>query len=124
MFKLLMTIVGLFAGLLGVVLLVMPQVYLSLYVVDYTPQMDFAAQRFAPVVIGLGALLFSVRNAAPSPIVVALTGIAALVWFGVAGTGVFHYATGIAGASILVAAASEAVLGVIFAVTFWQIRHV
>ena len=56
MFKPLFTVTGLFAVVLGVLLLASPETYLSLYALDYTPAMNFPAQRFAPVILGVSSV--------------------------------------------------------------------
>ncbi|ABD54913.1 hypothetical protein [Jannaschia sp. CCS1] len=108
------TAAGVFALLLGVVLILIPQLYLSLYVALYDPAMAFPAQRLGPAVIGLGALLLLARDLPDGPFASRFAGLSALVWFAVAATGVFHYATGVATSAILVAAAIEVALGLLF----------
>ncbi|SLN14445.1 hypothetical protein [Pseudooctadecabacter jejudonensis] len=108
-------ITGVFALALGVLLLVAPHVYLSLYVPLYDPiNMPFAAQRLSPAIIGLGALLLLASSLPQGAFAARFAMLAALVWFGVAGTGVFHYLTGTATWNILVAAGTEVILGVLF----------
>ena len=46
------------------------------------------------------------------------------VWGGVAATGIFHYLSGTAGFSILIAAISEMILALVFFVASRQMRHV
>ena len=113
-YRALYTVTGLFAVLLGVILVLIPQLYLSLYLALYDPAMGFPTQRFAPAVIGLGALLLLARDLPAGRFTTRFAGIAALVWFGVAATGVYHYATGIATEAILVAAVTEVILGALF----------
>jgi len=115
MYRLLFAVTGLFAALLGVILLLAPHAYLSLYVPVYDPiNMPFAAQRLAPAIIGLGGLLWIARNLPPSPFACAFASLTAAVWFGVAATGVFHYLTGTATVAILIAALTEIILGSLF----------
>lgn len=114
--RVLFTVTGVFAVLLGVVLIVIPQLYLSLYLALYDPAMAFPAQRFAPAIIGLGALLLLARDLPRGPFAARFAGLSALVWFAVAATGVYHFATGTATSAILVAALIEAALGVLFVV--------
>ena len=116
MYRVLFTVTGLFALVLGVILLATPQVYLSLYVPHYDPvNMPFAAQRLSPAIMGLGALLLLASTLPPGTFASRFAGLTALVWVGVAATGVFHYLTGTATFAILVAAGSEIFLGVLFA---------
>lgn len=114
MVRILFTVSGLFALLLGVLLLFAPRLYLSLYVVNYSDEMAFAAQRLAPVVAALGGVLLLVRDAPPGPFARRFTSVTSCVWFGVAGTGIYHFATGTATFAILVAAALEIALGIAF----------
>lgn len=121
-YRFLYTVTGLFALALSALLLLAPRVYLSLYVEDYDPAMAFAAQRLAPAILGLGALLLLARDLPDGAFAARFAGFASLVWFGVAGTGVFHFATGIATPMILAAAASEALLGLLFLLAAWGKR--
>lgn len=114
MYRWLFLISGVFALLLGVLLIVAPQIYLSLYVETYGTPMAFAAQRLAPAIMGLGALLLLARSQPEGPFVVRFAALSSLVWFGVAATGVFHFQTGVANSNILVAAGTEVVLGALF----------
>jgi len=123
MFKVLLMVIGAFICFMGAMLLIAPELYLSLYAVNYSEPMDFAAQRFAPIVIGFGVMLFVARNVVPNEVIIALTGVTSLVWLGVAATGVFHFLTGVAGPLIMVAAGLEAGLAVLFGLGFWDIRR-
>ncbi|UWQ94270.1 hypothetical protein K3728_11080 [Rhodobacteraceae bacterium M385] len=121
-YRVLYTLTGLFALALSALLLLAPRIYLSLYVPSYDPAMAFAAQRLAPAIFGLGALVFLARDLPDGAFAARFAGFAALVWFGVAGTGVFHFATGVATPMILAAAASEAALGALFLLAAWGKR--
>ena len=123
MYRGLFSIVSVLVIALGVVLIVAPQAYLSLYLTSYSADHAFAAQRLAPAIIGLGALMWVARSLEPGPLAVSFAGIAALVWIGVAATGVFHFMTGVANANILVAAGTEVALAVIFAIASRRARH-
>ena len=114
MFRVLFTVTGCFAIVLGIILLLWPGAYLSLYVPRYDPNMPFAAQRLAPAIVGLGALLLLARTLPAGPFATRFAALTALVWFGVAATGVFHYATGVATSNILIAGVAEVALGVLF----------
>ncbi len=114
MYKALFTATGLFAIALGILLLVAPAVYLSLYTTAYSPAMDFPAQRLAPVTIGVGGLLLLMRDMQPGPFAARFATLVGLVWFGVAATGVFHFTTGPYKEALLVAAGIEVALGLAF----------
>ena len=108
---------------LGLLLLLAPKVYLTLYVPSYSADMAFAAQRLAPAVIGLAALLWIARGLTAGAFSTQFTLIAACVWFGVAASGVFHFATGVATANILIAASLEVILGLLFLLASRQMRN-
>ena len=115
--------VGLLVMALGALLIVAPQLYLSLYLSAYTADHAFAAQRLAPAVIGLGGVMWAARTLPPGPFAASFGMIAAGVWMGVAATGVFHFLSGVANVNILVAAATEVVLAALFAYVSRQVRH-
>ena len=75
--------------LLGGVLIVQPGLYLSFYTAEFGADMAFPAQRFAPAIIGLGALLVLVRDLPHGPFTARFAGVSAMVWLGVAATGIF-----------------------------------
>ena len=114
MYKALFTITGLFAIALGILLLVAPSVYLSLYTTAYTPAMDFPAERLAPVIVGVGCLLLLARDLPAGPFAARFAFLVGLVWFGVAAQGAFHFATGAYKPALLVAAGIEVALGLAF----------
>ncbi|KAG1655710.1 hypothetical protein GQR58_024341 [Nymphon striatum] len=71
------------------------------------PDMNFSAQRLAPAIIGVAGLLWIARDLPAGAFASSFAFIASLVWFGIAATGLYHYASGVAGISILVAALLE-----------------
>ncbi len=111
MYKILFRIAAAVVGLIGCVLLVAPKLYLGLYAITYDASMDFPSQRFAPVLIGVAGMLSVLSSQPPSPVLSRICLIAAFVLFAVALTGAYHFAQGVAGVSVLVAAASEVGLG-------------
>jgi hypothetical protein len=113
MFRVLFLTVGIAAVALSLLLLLAPQTYLSLYV-DVTEGSTFAARRLAPAVFGLGALLVLASSLPKGAFAARFATLGALVWFAIAATGIYDFTTGTANANILVAAASEALLGVLF----------
>jgi len=113
---------GVFAIALGVLLLVAPELYLDAYLVAPDDSRAFAARRLAPAVMGLGAVLLLMRSLAPGPVLIRFSGITACVWFGVAATGAYDFATGTAHGSILIAAVIEVVLGGLFLLAARGIR--
>jgi hypothetical protein len=122
MYKPLFTITAVFAVLFGLLLLAAPHIYLSLYVVAFDGGMAFAAQRLAPAIMGLGALLWLSRDLPRGTYASRFAMLSSLVWFGVAATGVYHYAAGKATSAILVAGVSEVILGVLFVIAGRQMR--
>jgi len=119
----LLSLGGVFAIVLGLLVIVAPHLYLGVYLSSFSPEIGFGAQRFAPVIIGLGALLWAARGLEPGPVPSTLCAIAALVWAGVAATGVYHYSVGIAGFGILIAALAEVFLAALFWLASRQMRH-
>lgn len=105
---------GVFAAGVGVILVVAPLVYLSLYVAEPTPEMTFAAQRLGPAIAGLGVLLFLARDLPAGRFAIQFATVAALVWIVIAATGVFHFLTGVATQAILIAAATEVAMAALF----------
>lgn len=122
MFKPLFTLVGAAGVLLGIVLIIAPRAYLSLYVPEFEDAMGFAAQRLSPAIIGLGALLILARDLPRGAFASRFATLTALVWFGVAATGVFHYFSGLATVGILVAGGTEIILGLLFVIAARQMR--
>ena len=116
MHRALFSVVAVFLALIGLVLLLNPESYLSIYVIDYDTGMDFAARRFAPVVLAMAVVLWLARNLSDFVFVKQLCWMAVLAFWAVAATGVHAWATGQAGAAILVAAATEVVVGALFVV--------
>ncbi|MCK0148886.1 hypothetical protein MWU54_02530 [Marivita sp. S6314] len=115
--RVLLLLTGLFVIAIGAVLLIAPQTYLSLYVVAYDPGMDFAARRFAPAVLGLGVLLCLARSLPDGQFLTSLCAICGLAFLGVAVTGGHAWLSGQAKDTILVAAAIECVIAVLFLAT-------
>lgn len=119
-----MGVTGIFAFLLGLFLIFAPTSYLSLYVIDYALHMTFATQRLGPAVAGFGAVLWTARGWPAGPMAASLCLIGAFVWAGVAATGAFHYATGVANFNIVIAAVIEVILALLFLIASRQIRSV
>lgn len=120
LYRSLFTIIGIAAMALGVVLIVAPGLYLSLYTDAFGPEMAFPTQRFAPAVVGLGALLLLARDLPAGPFAARFSLLSAMVWFGVAATGLYHFSIGAAQASIVVAAGTEVILGALFVIAARQ----
>ena len=123
MIRPLFLVTGLFLMLLGGVLVAAPGVYLSIYIDPPLPQMDFAARRFAPAVIGLGAVLLVTRGLDDTAVLRQIALVTAAVWIGVAATGIYAYGQGTAGLAIVVASGLEAIIGVLFVRAAREIRH-
>ncbi|MCW1952137.1 MAG: hypothetical protein KIH44_012325 [Octadecabacter sp.] len=123
MYRPLLSVIGPLAILLGLVLIFAPKLYLSLYVLEYSADMGFAAQRLGPAVAGLGALLWAARGLPAGPIPATLCFIGACVWATIAATGLFHFASGVATINIVIAGISEGVLAVLFFLAGRQMRN-
>jgi hypothetical protein len=101
----------------GATLLVAPEAYPRLYVITCASGMEIGARRFAPAVIGLGALLIPARDLAKGRFLTALMVLTGLVFWGVAATGIHAYFGDVARPTILVAVDSATVLGTVFLLT-------
>ncbi|WP_322893753.1 MULTISPECIES: hypothetical protein [unclassified Yoonia] len=93
--------------------------YVATFAIAPDQGADFVARRAAPVFVGLAVILWMLRDL---PVGTARDGICIgmiVLWLGIAVTGVFEFASGQAGAAILIASAAE-VLG---ALAFWVARR-
>ncbi|MCF6443416.1 hypothetical protein [Nereida sp. MMG025] len=118
MFRALLTVSGVFAVALGLLLLIAPDAYLAVYV-DVSDGMGFGARRLSPAIIGLGVVLLLVAPMPPGPFPSRFAAATAFVWLGVAATGIYDFLTGTAHANILLAAVTEVILGALF---LWAAR--
>lgn len=101
---------------LFVILLVAGRAYVTTYGVAPGEGSAFLARRAAPLFAGLAVTLWLLRDL---PVGTARDGLCyglAVIWFGIAATGVYEFGTGQAGAAILIAAAAEVVGGLVFLV--------
>lgn len=105
---------GVFVTLVGSLLLFAPQVYLRLFVVEYEAGMDFAARRFAPAVLGLGILALYARNLPQGRFLTVFCLVTGLAFLGVAATGLHAWSNNLAQPAIVVAAAIEVILAILF----------
>lgn len=119
MHRALFATVGVFVGVIGLILLLIPGSYIEVYAVAYDPNMTFAARRFAPALIGLAAILLLARTLPTGPFLSTLCLISAIVFLLVATTGVNAWATGVAKPAILYAAALEVAIAALF---LWAAR--
>ena len=106
-FRMIAMVYAAFCIAVGIVWFMDVTLYTATYGVDVGPAAAFFGQRVAPVVIGLGIMLYLARNEPPSPLRRILCIGVALVFGGVALTGLMAFATGQASFAILVAAATE-----------------
>jgi hypothetical protein len=99
---------------LFVILLVAGRAYVTTYGVTPGDGAAFLARRAAPLFAGLAVILWMLRDL---PVGAARDGICyglALIWFGIAATGIFAFASGQASGTILIAATAEVIGGLVF----------
>ena len=96
--------------ILFVILLVLPDTYVSTYGVTPDAGSGFMVRRASPMFGGFALMLWLARNAPPSQVRMALAYGVAVSFAGVALTGVFAFATGTAGPMILAAAFGETLI--------------
>ncbi|SEN61724.1 hypothetical protein SAMN04488003_12313 [Loktanella fryxellensis] len=101
--------VGLFA-----VFLISPASYTALYGVTGDPGLIFVGRRAAPLFLGLAVFFWVLRTAGPGPLQDATALAAALIFGGIALTGLWAWWGGTGGTAILVAAGLEAVIALAF----------
>ncbi|MGR3435669.1 MAG: hypothetical protein ACU0CO_12395 [Shimia sp.] len=95
------------AAALFVLTIALPGAYLSNYGVDPVPEARFAIQRGAPLFALLALLALAIAQAEPSPLRVQVTLAIAALFVLIAATGIYHVATGQAGATLWVGIAAE-----------------
>jgi hypothetical protein len=104
-----------FLALFGL-LLVDGRLYVATYGVPQDAGADFLARRAAPLFLGLAVILWMLRDLPVGATRDALCLGMVPLWFGIAATGVYEYATGQASAAVLVAAAAAILIGGVFLV--------
>lgn len=110
-FKTLCIILAVFCAVFTVLFFGFPSAYVATYDVSPTPSSDFMAKRSAPILLGLGVLVWLLRDTQDVAVQKAVCYGAATIFFGIAVTGTLSYVQGIAGGMILLAALSEVAVG-------------
>lgn len=113
-FRLLATLTALVCAILFVFLLVAGSSYTAIYGVTSDPSAGFMARRAAPLLGGLAVLLWMARGAGASDSRRAIAAGVCVVFAGIAVTGIYEFSTGYAASTILVAAAGELLIAVLF----------
>lgn len=113
-FRLAATLTAIVCAILFPVLLLAANGYMATYGVDSNASAAFMSRRAAPVLLGLAVILWMARDAAPTPERRAISVGVILCFAGIAATGIYEFATGFAGWTILVAAAGELVIAAVF----------
>lgn len=93
--------------LLFVVLAFFGDSYLMTYGVAPNAASDFITLRAAPMFLGLSAVFYLIRDAEPGPVRHAVCTGTALMFVGIALTGLYEYGRGFAGFGIVLAAMAE-----------------
>lgn len=109
----------LFVILFGVFLLA-PGVYMALYGVPADAGGMFLGQRASPMFLGLALLLWLLRDQTVASVQKAVALAMITIFAGIAATGIWDFATGIANATILLAAAGELVVAGAFVIVLRQ----
>lgn len=116
MFRFVAMFVAVVCLVLFFLLLGWPGSYTATYGVDGDTGASFMARRASPMFLGLAVMLWMVRDAGAGPSRRAIGLGVAITFVGIAATGLFEYARGVANPAIVVAAVAE----VLIAAAFWR----
>lgn len=100
--------------ILFVIFIVFPENYVSTYGVSPDPSAAFVVRRASPMFAGLALILWMCRDVAPSTLRTALGVGLAVIFGGIALTGIAEFRFGTANAAILVAATGELLIAALF----------
>ena len=115
LFRVAATMAAALSAALFLFLLIAPATFVELYGASGDAGAEFMGRRAAPIFAGLAIVFWLGRNADDSPLRRAVSLGSAIIFSGVALTGVWAFADGSAGWVILASAAAELSLGVLFA---------
>lgn len=115
MFRKISILTALICAVLFALLLLSPASYVGTYGVGADAGGMFMVRRASPMFLGFAVMLWLARNTGPSPLRNALSWGIAAAFAGVALTGMFEYLRGVASGAILIAAAGEMLIAVLFA---------
>lgn len=104
---------------LFVVLAFFGTAYMRTYGVAATPASEFMALRAAPMFLGLAVMFWMLRNVSAGPVRGAVCTGTAVLFAGIAVTGIYEFARGFASFNILIAAVAELVAAAIL----WRYRR-
>ena len=111
------SLVAVVCAVLALLFILAPHLYAPTYGVEADTGAVFITRRAGPGFLGLALILWVSRDAPASKLRGGVAMGAALCFAGVAATGVFDWARGVASASILIAAVSEVLLAVVLIYT-------
>lgn len=114
MFRFAAILTALVCVILFLVFLLAPGSYPGTYGVATNPSAEFITRRASPMFLGLALMLWMGRNAPDSPLRQAVCIGIAVLFAGIAFTGMYEYGRGFASVAIVVAAAGELVLAGLF----------
>ena len=114
MFSSISVLTALICAVLFALLLLSPASYISTYGVGADAGSMFMVRRASPIFLGFAVMLWLARDIGPSPIRNALCCGIAAAFAGIAFTGVFECMRSVASAAILIVAASELLIAVLF----------
>ena len=120
MFRLACSLTALVCAVLFLVFLVVPGQYIAGYGVLADTSGVFLGRRVSPMFLGLGIMLWMVRDQFDPVVQRAVCWSMIAVFAGIALTGLWAFASGLAGQTILLAAAGELVIAGAF---FWAINR-
>lgn len=105
--RILCILTALFCLILFILLLTNGGIYVETYGVAADGGARFVARRAAPMFAGLAVLLWLVRDLPKGTLRDAVCSAMAVMWAGIACTGIYEYFMGVAAATILLAAVAE-----------------
>lgn len=114
-YRLAATLTAIIYVILFPILLLVPDSYMATYGVTSTDAAAFMSRRSAPVLLAFAAVLWLARDAEPSPARRAICAGVIVCFAGIALTGIYEFATGLAAWPILIAAAGELLVAAVFA---------
>lgn len=114
MFRIVAITVSVVCAFLFLLLLILPATYVGNYGVTADAGATFMVRRAAPMFAGLAVLLWLVRGAMPTPERDAICWSLITAFAGIGVMSVFEYTQGVADARILIAAAGEFGIALLF----------
>lgn len=118
MYQIACRLTSVIAIILFVILLVVPGVYTAGYGVEADDGGMFMGRRAAPMFLGLGVLAWMLRNHVDIHVQRSVSLVMIVTFAGVAVTGIWAFADGVANSVILLAALGEIFIAVVYAIVW------